>query len=854
MEFTVTLSRVLTAGEIVEAPLSVSGAGVTTADWSLALKTGNNLNTGVILSDETTSTPNLYFSGVGAQTATLILTATPDANDEGSGETVTVALGPDGNVANGFDRPSLETNTPDGADPSSTANSFDVTVNEPSLPVVSIGLQTQDGQTKDAGGRLIFPEDGTSASFSVTRTPAPTAAFDVCIRVTEAGGERVASSAEGVKTVSIPTAGTVNHDVAWTDTAADDRDSLVTVEAVAPGTAGCSATGYTVLSTAGSRAIRVVDDEATPVALTSSDTTMTEGDATETAELTIRLGRQLYAGEVIVVPFTLATTTSARLPGSVDGDNNPNHDFTVTASGSGVTVIDADTDTPEIKFTGHDTNTVQEATVTLTPVANRDDGDTANESVTATLASDSALGSSSKGTNVGGAAQRATDYQVSLTLSEPPQLPVFGVVMPSSISEGTADGEIQCNTVRGFGTQTASLTVNYRVSQTGDFLAAGETGDKSFTRGTQTSTGFGIALDDDSVDEPDGTVTCALRTGTGYNLHTTSSDTITVKDDDPTVVSLARVGSSSAVTEGGTVEFTVTLGRALVAGEIIDVPLSISGTNVTTDDWSLALKTGTGLNTGVTLSGATTATPKVRFSGAAAQTATLVLTTTPDSTDESAGETVTVALGPDGNVTNGFDHTSLGTNVGGGADPSSTAKSFDVAVNDIIASIAPKTANTPVTEGTAAVFTVTANPAPTANLPVSLTVADATNADFVSSTNQGSGKSVTIQAGQTTADFTVPTMGGASETTDEPSGDVTVTVASGTGYTVSSSAGSATVKVNDNDATTVTLTTPDTTATEGSSTETASVVLTLGRPLRAGESLGVPLGFSGGAVGTDFTL
>ncbi|MCY3536367.1 MAG: hypothetical protein OXI08_06570 [Cyanobacteria bacterium MAG IRC4_bin_6] len=46
--------------------------------------------------------------------------------------------------------------------------------------------------------------------------------------------------------------------------------------------------------------------------------------------------------------------------------------------------------------------------------------------------------------------------------------------------------------------------------------------------------------------------------------------------------------------------------------------MSISSAGVTTGDWSLALKTGSGLNTGVTLSGETTATPKVRFSGAAA--------------------------------------------------------------------------------------------------------------------------------------------------------------------------------------------------------------------------------------------
>ena len=73
---------------------------------------------------------------------------------------------------------------------------------------------------------------------------------------------------------------------------------------------------------------------------------------------------------------------------------------------------------------------------------------------------------------------------------------------------------------------------------------------------------------------------------------------------------------------GETVEFIVKLGRALIAGEIIDVPLSVSGTNITTADWSLAAKSGDALNTGTTLVNKTTAIPVVRFSGAGAQTAT----------------------------------------------------------------------------------------------------------------------------------------------------------------------------------------------------------------------------------------
>ena len=146
-------------------------------------------------------------------------------------------------------------------------------------------------------------------------------------------------------------------------------------------------------------------------------------------------------------------------------------------------------------------------------------------------------------------------------------------------------------------------------------------------------------------------------------------------------VSLMRVGSGAVSELKGTAEFTVRLGRALVAGEIVDVPLSVSGTGVTTGDWSMDRKSGASLNTGVTLFGTGTATPRVRFSGVGARTATLELTPTADGTPEN-GETITVALGPDGTGRNGFDRAGLGTNVSGGADPSGSANSFDVQVTD----------------------------------------------------------------------------------------------------------------------------------------------------------------------------
>ncbi|MXY17216.1 MAG: hypothetical protein F4Y57_09540, partial [Acidobacteria bacterium] len=189
--------------------------------------------------------------------------------------------------------------------------------------------------------------------------------------------------------------------------------------------------------------------------------------------------------------------------------------------------------------------------------------------------------------------------------------------------------------------------------------------------GTSGTARHTVSATDDGMDEPRGSVTVTLETGAGYGFGTANSATVAVRDDDPTVVSLRRTGSGP-VREGGKAAFTVTLGRALAAGETIVAPLSVSGTGVTTADWRLTSISGTG----VSLLDSFAAAPKVRFSGAGAQTATLELTALRDGTPE-ASETLTVALGTD----RAFDAPDLGTNVGGGADPHGTDRSFDLTVS-----------------------------------------------------------------------------------------------------------------------------------------------------------------------------
>ena len=100
----------------------------------------------------------------------------------------------------------------------------------------------------------------------------------------------------------------------------------------------------------------------------------------------------------------------------------------------------------------------------------------------------------------------------------------------------------------------------------------------------------------------------------------------------------------------------------------------------------------------------------------------------------------------------------------------------------------------PVTEGTAAVFTVTSAPAPSADLTVKLSVSDAASSDFIAMGDEGN-KEVTITSGTTSVTHSIATVNDAVE---EASGLVTVAISTDDAYTVGTTS-SASVTVNDND-------------------------------------------------------
>ena len=417
--------------------------------------------------------------------------------------------------------------------------------------------------------------------------------------------------------------------------------------------------------------------------------------------------------------------------------------------------------------------------------------------------------------------------------------PVVTIAGGAAVTEG---GNVKF-TMNASPATTFSVPVNIAVSDApdADFLIATEENRETTTLPASFSSGptlFPTSLD--STDEPSGVVTVRLLPGDGYEVGDPSSASVRVNDDDPTAVTLttpdktAREGDASA-----TAELVLTPGRALRAGESLAVPLQFSGGTLNTH-FTLALS---GNPTGVGLAGST-----VTFTGSAggsAAAATVLLTAATDG--NLTDETVTVSIPAS---SSGTAPKLTATGLGGGATGSRVGSGEITLTDTTVLPVVTVTGGPAVTEGTGASYTVSANPAPTANLDVSLGVADAAGANFVASGNEGTGKTVRIAADAASATYTVPTV---ADSTDEPSGPVTVTVQNGSGYTVGSQ-GSAPVTVNDNDATTVTLATPDKTATEGSASDFATLRLDLNRALRAGESLAIPLRFAGGVLNTDFTL
>ena len=246
---------------------------------------------------------------------------------------------------------------------------------------------------------------------------------------------------------------------------------------------------------------------------------------------------------------------------------------------------------------------------------------------------DNAVDADDKALSVTGTSGDLTVTPASIAITDDDDAPVLSIDAPS-VAEG-ANGATA--TLRFTVTLTPAsgrvVTVDYAgqsggtATSGGDYLAL-TAGTLSFAAGEVSKT-IDVTVNGDDTDEPDETLLVRLSSpsnATFAGAVTTLDGTGTITDDDATSLILARTGSGSIAEDGGSTEITLTLSRALVAGESVTVPLTVTGGTVTTH-YQFGLKGNGG--TGVSLLTAdphSAQDPAVTLSGAGAQTATLTLT------------------------------------------------------------------------------------------------------------------------------------------------------------------------------------------------------------------------------------
>ncbi len=354
--------------------------------------------------------------------------------------------------------------------------------------------------------------EGGDASFTVTASPAPTANLDVTVDVSQDGDF---GATTGPQTVTIPTTGSAQLTVATSDDQVGEADGSVTATVN-------RGTGYLVSWNAGAATVEVADDDGPPPEVSIAS----NGDVTEGGNATF-------------------TVTANPAPAA-------DLDVTIAVSQSGDFGVAPGSQTVTIATTG---------SATLPVVTGDDSVDEPDGSVTATVISGTGYTVSS---SAGSAIVAVNDDD-----DPPPATPEISIAAGSGISEGGyARFTLTANPA-----PASPLIVTVAVSQSGDFGVTPST--QTVTIATTGSGTLTVVTGDDSVDEPDGSVTATVSDGTGYAVSTTNrTASVAVSDNDVPEISIA---AGVGITEGGNATFALTASPAPYAPLLVRVTVSQSG-------------------------------------------------------------------------------------------------------------------------------------------------------------------------------------------------------------------------------------------------------------------------------------
>ncbi len=343
--------------------------------------------------------------------------------------------------------------------------------------------------------------EGGDAVFTFTATPTPASPLAVSVNVA-AGGDYGIDG--GSRTVTIPPTGSFTLTLATTGDTTDEPDGSVTVTVN-------DGAGYTVgASASGSVAIRDDDEPLPEVTVVAGGSPVTEGgDAVFT----------LTASPLPASPLAVSVSVAA------DGD------YGITGGSRTVTIP------PTGSFT-----------LTLTTADDTADEPDGSLTVTVTDGAGYTVGASASGT-------------VSIEDDDLPPPVVSITADAASVTEGGAAAV----TVSADRAPKADLTITLSVAEAegSDHVAADDEGSRSVTIAKgETQAAFSVATVDDTVDEPNGSVTVTVATGDGYTVSSSQgAATVAVADNDAAVGPGLSVADAT-VTEGdqaSLMEFAVRL-------------------------------------------------------------------------------------------------------------------------------------------------------------------------------------------------------------------------------------------------------------------------------------------------------
>ena len=128
-----------------------------------------------------------------------------------------------------------------------------------------------------------------------------------------------------------------------------------------------------------------------------------------------------------------------------------------------------------------------------------------------------------------GGGSESSEWSTSIT-TPPPPVPTPTVSI-SAVTTSVTEGQSITFTLTSSFAPSSNLPVNVDVTQSGSFIRGIATTSVTIRSG-QTSASFSVDTDDDSVDEPSGSITARVETGTGYGVGSPSSKIVTVLDND----------------------------------------------------------------------------------------------------------------------------------------------------------------------------------------------------------------------------------------------------------------------------------------------------------------------------------